>query len=104
MDRRWCFLWVVTGLVAVALLIATLGLAARAQTTPAGPTTAVLTSSGTPIYLRADPGLSARILAVLAPGTEVDVHPADGDPTPSWQRITVDGRTGWVPTSNVVMR
>jgi lipoprotein-anchoring transpeptidase ErfK/SrfK len=91
-----------TGYVAAAFLAAGTGSTpppTTGGTFPIGSTVYVSTSSGGSANMRAGPGLSYTILAVLAAGTTGTVQSgetaADGY---RWLKVTMGGSTGWMAT------
>ena len=94
-------LWILTGLVALALLVATIALGIQAQTVQELRVPAQITSARTPVYLRDYPSATQRILTLLEPGTQVIVVDAAARDGRNWYQVEVDDRLGWVPAANV---
>jgi hypothetical protein len=94
-------LWILTGLVALALLAATIALGIQARVVQELRVPARITSARTPVYLRDYPSATQRILTLLDPGTRVIVVDAAARAGRNWYQVEVDERIGWVPAANV---
>jgi uncharacterized protein YgiM (DUF1202 family) len=94
-------LWILTGLVALVLLVATVALVFQAQAVQELRVPARITSASTPVYLRDYPSATQRILTLLNPGTQVIVVDAAARDGRNWYQVEVDEQIGWVPAANV---
>jgi uncharacterized protein YgiM (DUF1202 family) len=95
-------LWILAAIVAVALLAATLALAARARTYQILNDTVYLTSREVAVRLHQGPDAGSPVVAALVPGSAVtvlDVSSGDGQ---TWYHVQKGGMTpGWVPADHV---
>jgi SH3-like domain-containing protein len=100
-------LWILTGLVALVLLIVTVSLASRALVLPrtisqADQTVTVyLTGGGRLFQLYEEPDRLARVRSVLEYGTAVDVVDSTEDRDQLWYYVEVEEKKGWIPAESV---
>lgn len=70
---------------------------------PAGPTARLVVADPDGVNLRAEPSTASGVVASLPKGTVLEAQPpAEPDPA-GWQRVTWNGRSGWV-RANLVGR
>lgn len=69
-----------------------------------GDTAFVKRAGGLPLRLRSQPSVSAQVLSLLAPGTQMTLleGPRSADGHPWWRIRTTDNRTGWVAGDNLL--
>lgn len=90
-------LWRVTLIVAGVLLLITIFMAARVLTASSAEFTGYITERGTTVYLRSRPTESGRAIAILDPGTEVQVARSRASEGITWYYITTESGSGWIP-------
>ena len=91
-DRVLTALWLVTGAAALLLLAATIALSIRAGDVGELPSTAIVVDSNSPVFLRASPKTSSRIITVLESGTILTVLEKGAD----WHNVETSEVNGWV--------
>ena len=89
-------LWTVTGLIALLLLIATIGLTVRAQTQPVVGVEAQVNGR---FYLRDAPYGGAGIITALRGGTAVTLIDSEQQGQTLWYQIEFNQQTGWMPSN-----
>jgi len=97
-------LWILTGLVALVLLVATVSLASRAISQTDQTVTVYLTGSGRLFQLYEEPDRLARIRSVLDYGTAVDVVDSTEDGDQLWYYVEVEDKKGWIPAESVSLK
>jgi len=95
-------LWIITGIVALGLLIATFILAYKASNLPDTGLYGTLSSSNPTIYLRAEPSGNSKIVTILERGMRVYVIDAVADQSVRWMKIESGHFSGWIPEANIV--
>lgn len=94
-------LWRVTLAVAALLLIFTLILAVKVRGTSPAMLTGTINNQSATVYLRNRPTETGRTLAVLDPGTAVEVDRSTTADGITWYHIRTDSGSGWVPETNL---
>jgi hypothetical protein len=94
-------LWLFTLLVALLLLLATIGLAVEARSQPVVGVAALIDKR---VFMREEPLGVARIAAVLRPGTAVTITDSVQQSATTWYQIETGELTGWIPSSYVTLR
>ena len=93
-------LWVLTGLVALVLLVATVSLASRATSQSDQAVTVYLTG-GRLFQLYEEPDRLSRVRSVLDYGTAVEVVDSTQDMEQQWYYVEVEDKEGWIPAESV---
>jgi uncharacterized protein YgiM (DUF1202 family) len=98
-------LWVLAGCVFVALLAATLTLAARTRAHAILSRPVYLTSNTLTVHLHQQPRASSPVAAVLVRGSEVVVSEVTRRGGQTWYLVQKGKMTpGWVPSSHIQFR
>lgn len=95
------FLWRVTAGVAALLLILTLILVIKVQAVSSTSFTGTIIDQNTTVYLRNRPDDTARTIAILNPGTAVDVDRSTTTEDITWYHIKTESGSGWIPEENL---
>ncbi len=95
------FLWRVTVAVAILLLIITLILVVRVRTNSSASFTGYINNQSTTVYLRNTPTETGRTIAILNPGTTVDVDRSTTREDITWYHIRTESGSGWIPEANL---
>jgi uncharacterized protein YgiM (DUF1202 family) len=95
------FLWRVTAGVAVVLLIITLMLLVKLQTVPSADLTGTINNQSATVYLRNRPTITGRTIAILNPGTAVQVYRSTTSEDITWYHIRTESGSGWIPEANL---
>ena len=95
------FLWRVTVAVAVILLIITLILVVKVRTTSSASYTGYINDQSTTVYMRNTPTETGRTIAILNPGTAVDVDRSTIREDITWYHIKTESGSGWIPEANL---
>lgn len=94
-------LWLVTAIVFLLLLAATVALALEARSQPVAGVEALVERR---TFLRAEPLGTGRVDAVLRPGTAVTIVDLAQQSGGNWYQIEVGGLSGWIPANTVTWR
>ena len=100
-DRTISRLWLITAIVFLLLLVATIGLAVQARNQPVVGVEARVYRR---VFLREEPVGVGRIDAVLRPGTAVVITDAIDQSGAKWYQIEVGEQQGWIPANTVNLR
>lgn len=100
-SRTLTILWRVTAGVAVLLLIITVILAMKVQSGPSVNFTGTVSNHGTTVYLRNQPSEDASIVAILDPGTEVEVDRSSTREDITWYHVKTESGRGWIPETSL---
>jgi uncharacterized protein YgiM (DUF1202 family) len=104
-KRRLVTLWLLTVIVAVALLAATMTLAARARTYRILESTVYLTGRELTVHLRQEPDGESPEVAALVRGSAVTVLDVSSGEGQIWYRVQKGEMTpGWIPADQVRLR
>ena len=104
-KRRLYTLWLLTVIVAAALLAATITLSARARSYRILNSTVYLTSKELVIHLHQGPDGESPVVAALARGSAVTVLDVSGGEGQIWYRVQKGEMTpGWVPADQVRLK
>jgi SH3-like domain-containing protein len=95
------FLWRITIAVAILLLVFTLLLVVKSQMTASTSFTGYINSQNAPVYLRSEPNETGRTIALLNPGTAVNVDRSTIREEITWYHIQTESGSGWIPESNL---
>ncbi len=95
------FLWRVTAGVAALLLILTLILVVKVQTVSSTSFTGYINNQSTTVYLRNHPTETGQTIAILNPGTAVDVDRSTTREDITWYHIRTESGSGWIPEENL---
>ncbi|MBN2555666.1 MAG: SH3 domain-containing protein [Anaerolineales bacterium] len=98
------FLWTLTAMAAILMLILTVRLAGEAVGLNAPTIPARLTGSSMYVQIRDEPALSASISTLLERYTEVMIINAQHDGRTQWYQIAFDEGDGWVVSSNLIIQ
>ena len=90
-------LWRVTAGVAVLLLIITIILLVKVQTAPSANFTGYISGQRSTVYLRNRPSETGRTIAILDPGTEVQVDRSTTSEAITWYHVRTESGSGWIP-------
>lgn len=103
MSRRTLTtLWIITGLVALALLAATIGLARRARTRVVVSSTVYLTSGSITVGLHEEPNQESPVIAMLVRDSAVTVLAIADEGGQTWYYVQKGTMTpGWVPAQDI---
>jgi uncharacterized protein YgiM (DUF1202 family) len=94
-------LWRVAAGVAIILLILTVILAVKTQSSPSADFTGTISNHDTTVYLRNQPTEDASIVAILNPGTLVEVDRSTTREDITWYHVETDSGRGWIPETNL---
>jgi len=94
-------LWRVTAGVAALLLILTLILVVKVQTVSSTSFTGYINNQSTIVYLRNRPTETGQTIAILDPGTAVDVDRSTTREDALWYHIRTESGSGWIPEANL---
>lgn len=89
-------LWVLAGLVAVVLLVATIGLAVKARDQADRGVTAYLTSGSKLVILLKQPSQAGIVAAIVERGTAVAIVDAITESDQTWYHVKAGTDSGWV--------
>jgi len=95
------YLWILTGLVTLVLVAATIGLIARARAQVSRGVTAQLAGSSSLFHLREQPILNSRIVAILERETTVTVFSSVTENDQTWYRVQAGDQAGWIQAQYV---
>ena len=95
------FQWRVTAGVAVLLLIITLILVVKVRMPSSASFTGYINNQSTTVYLRFRPDETSRTIAILNPGTEVQVDRSTTTEDITWYHVKTESGSGWIPESNI---
>lgn len=95
------FLWRITIAAALLLLLLTLLLVVKSQMTSSTNFTGYINSQNTPVYLRSEPTDTGRTIALLNPGTAVNVDRSTIREQTTWYHIRTESGSGWIPETNL---
>ena len=95
------FLWRVTAVVAVLLLVFTLLMVVKVQTTSSSSFTGYINNQSPAVYLRSTPAETGRTIAILTPGAEVHVDRSTITEGITWYHVKSKGGRGWIPEGNL---
>jgi uncharacterized protein YgiM (DUF1202 family) len=95
------FLWRITIGAALLLLVLTLLLVVKSQITASTSFTGYIYAQNTPVYLRSEPTETGRTIALLNPGTAVNVDRSTIREETTWYHIRTESGSGWVPETNL---
>ncbi|MBC8264881.1 MAG: SH3 domain-containing protein [Anaerolineales bacterium] len=94
-------LWIITGLVALILAAATIGLAAKARTKAILNSTVYLNRTSSLNVLHDQPDRFSRIIATLKRGTAVTVRDFAAKDGQTWYYVEASTASGWVEAEYV---
>jgi SH3-like domain-containing protein len=94
-------LWIITALVALVLMAATIGLASRARAKAILNSTVYLNRSGSLNVLHAQPDRFSRIIATFKRGTPVTVRDSVTSEGQTWHHVEAETASGWVEAKYV---
>lgn len=100
-SRLMTLLWRIAALVGVILLIFTMVLVVKVQSGPSAIFSGVITNQNTTVYLRNRPAEDGTIIAILDPGTTVDVDRSTTRDEITWYHIRTDSGRGWISETNI---
>jgi len=94
-------LWLVTGVIAVILLAATLYLSREARIKEEAGYSATIMGLNSVIYLRKQPDPTSHIVTILELGQQVFVTEISEDGAIPWAKIRIGEFEGWVPAERI---
>lgn len=100
-DKTISRLWLVTAIVFLLLLAATVALVLEARSQPAAGVEALVERR---TFLREEPVGAGRVDAVLRPGSAVTIVDLVQQSGATWYQVEVGGVRGWVPANTVTLR
>ena len=104
-NRRLYTLWLLTVIVAVALLGATIALADRARTGQILNSTVYLAGSENTVHLRQGPNWESPLVAAFVRGSAVTVLEVSSGEDQLWYRVQKGDMTpGWIPADQVRLK
>lgn len=104
-KRRLVTLWLLTAIVAVALLAATITLSDRARTYRILNGTVYLAGSELTVHLRQGPDAESPVVASFVRGSAVTVLDVSGEEDQIWYRVQKGDMTpGWIPADQVRLK
>ena len=95
------FLWRVTMAVAILLLIITLILVVKVRTVSSASFTGYINNQNTIVYLRNTPTETGSTIAILNPGTAVEVDRSTTREDITWYYVRTESGSGWIPEANI---
>jgi len=95
------FLWRVTVAVAVLLLIITLMLVVKVRTNSSTSFTGYINNQSATVYLRNTPTETGKTIAILNPGTAVNVDRSTIREDITWYHTRTESGSGWIPEANL---
>ena len=98
------FLWALTAMAAILLLMLTVRLTGEAVALKAPTIPARLTGTSMFIQIRDEPALTASISIMLERYSEVMIINAQHDGRTQWYQIACDEGEGWVVSSNLIIQ
>lgn len=101
LRKRLTFLWIVTGVAAVVLVVFTLNLRSRALEQEAAGFSGTIGGVNSAVYLYERPSASSRIVTILDLGAPVHVSDSEDDGNIDWYYVNSAGAAGWLPASRV---
>ena len=101
-KQHYSILWMITGLVAIGLIIATIVVVYQEFTLPQVVYKAKLTSPNASIYLRAEPSANSSIVTILKRESKVYVIDTVTRQDGRWMKIEFRHYSGWVPDNYLV--
>ena len=90
-------LWGITAVVALILLALTVILVLKVQSAPSANLTGTISDQITTVYLHNQPSEHSSTVAILDPGTLVEVDRSTTRDGTTWYHITSDSGRGWIP-------
>lgn len=93
--------WLLTGIVALLLLITTVALMVRTVRSASHGYTAYLTSPTQLIYIHEEPSAYSKSVAIKEHGTVVTVMQTRRSGNQTWYFVSVDEASGWVSESRI---
>ncbi len=94
-------LWILTGLIALVLLVTTVSLTLRATSQTDQTVTAYLTGGGRLFQLYEEPNRLARVRSVLDYGAAVEVVDSAQERDQLWYYVQAEDKSGWIPAESV---
>ena len=94
-------LWLVTGVVAAILLVATVYLSREARIKEEAGYSATIMGLNSVIYLRQQPDPTSHIVTILELGQQVFVTEISEDSAIPWAKIRTGEFEGWVPAERI---
>jgi Bacterial SH3 domain len=94
-------LWLITGVVAVILLAATLYLSREARLKEEAGYSATIMGLNSVIYLRQQPDPTSHIVTILEIGQQVFVSEISEDGVIPWAKIRTGEFEGWIPAERI---
>ena len=93
--------WRVTTIVAVILLIFTVILVVEVRSSPPTNISGTIINQDTPVYLRNTPSEDSTTIAILDPGTIVEVDRSTTRDNYTWYYVKTENGRGWIPEINL---
>lgn len=93
--------WLLTGIVALILLVATISLTTKTVLNASSGHTAYLTSPTQLIYLHEEPNAYSKSVAIKEHGTAVTVFQTHRGGNQTWYFVNADETSGWVTESRI---
>jgi hypothetical protein len=100
-KKRIRTFWIITGAVALVLVVATVYLSREAKAKEEAGYSAHILGRNSVIYLRQDPDPSSHIVTVLELGQQVFVTDISDEYAIPWAHVRAGDYEGWVPAERV---
>ena len=94
-------IWLLTGFVAIGLLLATIALAIKAKKSDNVEIAGYVVGSGHSIYLRAQPSNESRIVTILERDRVVRITNTRTLDEQTWYYVTSETEKGWILAENI---
>jgi hypothetical protein len=100
-SKTLSYLWKLTWIAALILLLATVGLILKAKAAAQAEVVVFVTSPSNSAYLRAKSDGSSKILTILENGTPVLVKNTRSVAGEDWYYVQTETHSGWLPFENI---
>ena len=103
-KKGFSILWMLTGIIALALLALTVGLVIRAGSlAEPGVAGRVIDSGSTVVLLHAQPGRTAEVITILDPQTALTVVDSQREGDVLWYEVQTAAGQGWVLARSITV-
>jgi SH3-like domain-containing protein len=100
-QRTISILWVITGLAALIMLIATLHLTIKTRNAARVEVTAYISGSKPSVYMRQSPSEHSKIVTILKVGTRISIKNASTENEIDWYYVSYEDQSGWIPVDQI---
>ena len=104
MDKKkklYAFLWILTAIAVLTMLLATLQLAQRSREYANIEVAAFITGTNSSIYLRERPGVESKIITIVERDSPALIKNATEGNSKKWYFVQIEEHTGWIPAENI---